>query len=323
VPGYFEIELHKGESVIFSAGLKEANPIHLKSRFTKDAKKRKSLNTMEDCLTHAGQQFIVKQGINTEVIAGYPWFGRWGRDTFIALPGLTLSKGNAKTCKAVIDTMVKDLNGPLFPNLGSGDDAAMNSVDAPLWFFWTLNEYAAHTSTLSSIWKQYGDKMKGILEGYCAGTQFNIKMQPNGLIYAGVERKALTWMDAMYEGEAFTPRIGLPVEINALWYHAVCFSVSAADVGRDGSFVAAWKPWIKKIKAAFIQTFWNEGKGYLADCVRGDDLDWSIRPNQIFATSLQYSPLNGRQCKSVLEVVKNELLTSRGLRTLSPRTKSI
>lgn len=319
VPGYFELDLKKGGSVVFSAGLTETNPQQLKRYFAREAKKQPELNSLEDCLQHAASQFIIGENKKAEIVAGYPWFGRWGRDTFISLPGLTLSGGDFTTFKAVIDTMIEDLKGPLFPNIGEGESSALNSVDAPLWFFWSLQQYAKETDSRLAIWNEYGDKIKGILEGYRAGTLFNIKMLENGLIYAGVEGKALTWMDAVYKGETFTPRIGMPVEINALWYNALCFSVSEADFAGELDFVDEWRPWIKKIQTAFIETFWNDEKGYLADFVRDDYKDWSIRPNQIFATSLPYSPLNDNQCKSILKVVKEELLTPLGLRTLSPR----
>ena len=321
VPGYFEVALSEGESIIFSAGLSEANQTNLQKKFAIEAEKKKPLRNMTDCLKYAAEQFVIKQEGKTEVVAGYPWFGRWGRDTFIALPGLTLSHGNAGTCKAVIDTMVTELKGPLFPNTGYGASAVMNSADAPLWFFWTLQMYANYTDTLSDTWKQYSSKMKGILEGFRAGTQFNIKMQENCLIYAGEKGKALTWMDAVYEGEVFTSRIGLPVDINALWYNAICFSVAAADLGGDQCFVEEWRPYIKKIEASFINTFWDDQKGYLADYVYKDHIDWSIRPNQIFATSLPYTPLNNEQCKHILKIVQRELLTPYGIRSLSTNNK--
>ena len=167
-------------------------------------------------MINSAQQFIVHKDNRTEIIAGYPWFGRWGRDTFIALPGLTLPMGDLEHCKAVIDTMVSELKGPLFPNMGSGTDTAYNSVDAPLWFFWALQQYAMYTKTQDKIWKEYGEKMKLILYGYKNGCEYNIKMQDNGLIYAGEQGKALTWMDAVVNGKPVTPRIGLDVEINAL-----------------------------------------------------------------------------------------------------------
>ena len=317
VPGYFKVVLRKGESVVFSAGLEEVHPNELKNSFIAEVKKLRPWNSLEDCLHAAADQFVIKHDNKVEVVAGYPWFGRWGRDTFIALPGLTLSKGDAETCKKVLDTMVKEMDGPLFPNAGSGNQVALNTVDAPLWFFWAVQQYATFTGNVKAVWEQYGKAMKDILEGYKEGTSFNIRMLENGLIYAGEEGKALTWMDAVYQGEAFTPRIGVPVEINVLWYNAVCFSVAAAKLSNDNRFVKQWSPWIKRIKKAFVATFWDPEKRYLADYVTDSLKDWSVRPNQIFATSLPYSPIDNQKCRSILRLVKKELLTPRGLRTLT------
>ena len=173
----------------------------------------------------------------TEIIAGFPWFGSWGRDTFISLPGLTLSIGDEKTCKEVLDTMVNKLKGGLFPNMGSDDSPAFNSVDAPLWFFWSLQQYAHAIKSYAPIWTNYGKAMKAILEAYRNGTSFGIKMDENGLIYAGEKGKALTWMDAVVNGKPVTPRIGYAVEINALWYNAVMFALELAKKAKDNDFI--------------------------------------------------------------------------------------
>ncbi len=319
IPGYFEMSIKKGESIVFAAGLTEAAPKTLNSQFNKQISKRYPSNTFEQCLTRAAKQFIVKKGKKVEVIAGFPWFGRWGRDTFISLPGLTLSIGDVKTCKQVIDTMVSELNGPLFPNIGSEDHAALNSVDAPLWFFWTLQQYADATNSHYLIWKEYGKKMQIILNGYRNGTEYNIKMDSDGLIYAGVRGVALTWMDAVVAGKPVTPRIGKPVEINALWYNAICFSLDSAKKAKDQKFINEWKDLPPLIEKSFIDTFWYQEKGYLYDYVDGDEKNWFVRPNQVFATSLPYVMLDEEKRKSVLKVVERELLTPRGLRTLSPK----
>jgi predicted glycogen debranching enzyme len=319
VPGYFEFEIKKGESVFFCAGTKEVTPASIRRVYTCEHEKRIPRNNFENCLKNAATQFIVKKGAKTEIIAGFPWFGRWGRDTFIALPGLTLMMDDPATCKNVIDTMIADLNGPLFPNIGSGSQSAYNSVDAPLWFFWALQQYAEFTGTKASVWKEYGRKMKLILEGYRDGTQFNIRMTEDGLISAGEPGKALTWMDAVVHGKPVTPRIGKPVEINALWYNAVCFSLEVAALARDKAFTAEWKPLAEMIPGSFLETFWNKTKGYLADYVDGEYKDWTVRPNMVFATSLPYSPVDDEIKEKVLEVIRKELLTSRGLRTLTPK----
>jgi len=320
VPGYFEFSLEKGESVYFSAGIEEVNPANLKRFYNNEISKRIPRDSFENCLRNSAQQFVVRKNKKTEIVAGFPWFGRWGRDTFIALPGLTLVTGDFKTCKDVIDTMVAEMNGPLFPNIGQGANSAYNSVDAPLWFFWTLQQYAEFTNTKDKIWKEYGKKMRTILEGFRNASMQNIKMLENGLIYAGEQGKALTWMDAIVHGKPVTPRIGLAVEINALWYNAIMFSIELAQIAKDEKFVNEWGLLANTIKESYKDTFWCKDKGYLADYVDNDYKDWSIRPNMVIATSLPYSPLGEKIRQLILELIKKELLTPRGLRTLSPKS---
>jgi predicted glycogen debranching enzyme len=319
-PGFFEIPIKKGESVYFAAGLEEINPSNIGRAFNAEIKKRIPRDSFEHCLQNAAEQFIVKRGKRYEIIAGFPWFGRWGRDTFISLPGLTLLNGDQKTYKAVLDNMLEDMRGPLFPNMGMGDNAMYNTVDAPLWFFWTLQQHIfISDASREEIWKTYGKKMKTILEGYRSGAPFNIVLQENGLISAGEPGKALTWMDAVVEGKPVTPRIGLAVEVNALWYNAVMFAIELAQNSGDEAFVADWKPVAERIPNSFVETFWLEDKKYLADYVNGSFRDKSVRPNQVFATSLPYTALTEEQRKGVLDRVNSELVTPRGLRSLAPK----
>jgi predicted glycogen debranching enzyme len=320
VPGFFEVPIKTGESIVFAAGLKEVATADLLRMFNEEICKRLPRNNFKNCLINSAQQFIVHKDNKTEIIAGYPWFGRWGRDTFIALPGLTLPMGDVDHCKSVIDTMVSELKGPLFPNMGSGSDTAYNSVDAPLWFFWSLQQYAIYTKTQDKIWQEYGEKMKLILYGYKNGCEYNIRMQDNGLIYAGEQGKALTWMDAVVFGKPVTPRIGLDVEINALWYNALMFSMEVARLANDDEFIGEWGPIVCEIPKSFKDTFWNKDKGYLCDFVYGDYKDWSVRPNMVIATSLPYSPISEQIRKLILDITGRELLTPRGLRTLSPQS---
>ncbi len=318
-PGNFEVELNAGDELYFSVGLKEVTPISISRTFEKEAALCQKIENLEDYLKKAAGDFIVKIGKKTEVIAGFPWFGRWGRDTFISLPGLTLTTGKEADCKAVIDTMLEELDGPLFPNIGQGDHSAYNSVDAPLWFFWALQQYAEHTQTKDKIWKEYGKKMLLILNGFKNGTHFNIHRTPEGLIWAGQDGKALTWMDAMVNGRGVTPRIGMPIEINALWYNAVMFSIEVAKLAKDNAFVEEWEGLIADFPEAFKRVFWSKENGCLADCANNGYKDFSIRPNMVFAASLPYSPLSLKLQQMVVEIVKTELLTPRGLRTLSPK----
>ena len=319
IPGYFELSIRKGESVILSASTKENNPANLKRKFTTEIRKRVPRNSFRNCLVNSAQQFIVRRNKRIDVIAGFPWFGSWGRDTFIALPGLTLSIDDTQTFKDVIKTQLLKMKDGLFPNMGNDDSPAFNSVDAPLWFFWSLQQYVYYQSSAEGVWKEYGKPMKTILSTYRNGTGFGIRMADNGLIWAGEKGKALTWMDAVVNGVPVTPRMGYNVEINALWYNAICFAIELAEKAGDNKFVKQWKDLPERVSNSFTEIFWDEEKGYLADYSDGIKTDWSVRPNQVFVSSLFYSPVKPEIQKAVLETVEKELLTPRGLRTLSPK----
>jgi predicted glycogen debranching enzyme len=318
VPGYFELKSKKGDVIIFSASTVKANPEHLKRKYTHELAKRTPRDSFKHCLINSAQQFFIRRDKRTEIIAGFPWFGCWGRDTFIALPGLTLAIGDTATCKDVLDTQVAKLKNGLFPNMGNEDNPAFNSVDAPLWFFWAVQQYTKAVKSYTEIWRSYGKAMKSILESYRDGTSYNIKMHDNGLIYAGEPGKALTWMDAVVNGKPVTPRIGFAVEINALWYNAIMFSLDLAKRAKDEAFIREWEHLPPMIRDSFLAMFWDSKKGYLADVVDFKSTDWSIRPNQVIAVSMDYSMLSNEVKKVILSVIERDLLTPRGLRTLSP-----
>lgn len=322
VPGYFELGAKKGDVIVVSAGTAKANPDQLKRKYTTEMAKRTPRDSFKNCLINSAQQFFIKRGGKTEIIAGFPWFGCWGRDTFIALPGLSLAIGDTATCKDVLDTQVSKLKNGLFPNMGHEDNPAFNSVDAPLWFFWALQQYTRAVKSYTVIWRSYGKAIRSILEAYRDGTSFSIKMKENGLIYAGEPGKALTWMDAVVHGKPVTPRIGFPVEINALWYNAIMFSLDLAKRAKDETFLAEWEHLPPKIHESFLALFWDSKKGYLADVVDLKSIDWSIRPNQVIAVSMEYSMLTAEMKKAVLSVIERDLLTPRGLRTLSPTNEN-
>lgn len=320
VPGYFEFPIKKGESIIFSASVEPAVASRLKAKFQKLVDERAPRNSFENCMKYSASQFIVKRGKDTEVVAGFPWFGRWGRDTFVALPGVTLSAANdAKTCKEVLDTMIRQLNNGLFPNIGKDKKAAYNSVDAPMWFFKAIQEYGEAVNDNAQVWKSYGNKMKAVLMAYRDGINDYVKMADNGLIWADEPGKALTWMDAIVHGVPVTPRGGYQVEINALWYNAICYTIKLAEEAGDKKFVNEWENMPAKVKESFVNVFWSTEKGYLADFVNGAGQNVFVRPNQVFACSLEYSPLTDEMKRGVLDVVESELLTPKGLRTLAPK----
>ncbi len=316
VPGFFEMTASKGDVIVFSISTKEEKHAGLKAKFTRAIGTRIPRSNFGNCLRNAAQQFIEKRGDATNIIAGYHWFGSWGRDTFISLPGLALARKSEDLYAAVIDTQVRRMKGGLFPNMGDNDNPAFNSVDAPLWFFQALWNYSLEPK---ETWKRYGNAMKAVLEAYRSGTSFGIHMRENGLIYSGAPGKALTWMDAVVDGVPVTPREGYAVEINALWYNAVCYSLDCARSARDRAFVKEWEKLPELVSRSFIEVFWDEEHGYLADYVNDKEVrNMQIRPNMVIATSLPYAMLTRDQMKSILDIANRVLVTPRGLRTLSP-----
>ena len=311
-PGYFEMDIKKGQSIIISCSTEQVKASNIKKLFETEIAKRSDKVDLVSCLKHAARQFVVQHGKKTELVAGYPWFGRWGRDTFIALPGVTLTQGNVDQCMAVIDTMVSEIQSGLFPNMGS----AYNSVDAPLWLFWTLQQLEEHIGA-EKIWKRYGRVMKGILESYSTGIDDVISVGDNGLVWASSKTHAMTWMDAMVEGIPVTGRDGYQVEINALWYNAICYCLELATKFKNRKFIKEWENRPEAIKKSFNDLFWLESCGYLADYV-GDTQNIDIRPNQVIAASLKYKMIDDSQINTMLRVVTQHLLTPKGLRTLSP-----
>ncbi len=312
--GYFEFELQKGESVVFSCSTTEVDPAAIAETFESEIARRSNKIDFLSCLRHSARQFIARHADRTEVVAGFPWFGRWGRDTFIALPGITLTQDGLESCIDVVDTMTREMKDGLFPNMGS----AYNSVDAPLWFFWTLQQLEKHIGD-ARIWKDYGQKMKDVLESFRRGIGGVIALHDNGLVWASNPTHAMTWMDAMVDGVPVTGRDGYQVEINALWYNAVCYVLSLAGQFGDDEFVEQWQAQPEITKTSFIKMFWNAERNSLCDYVNDTAANQSVRPNQIIACSLPFSMLSQEQAMGVISIVKQHLLTPTGLRTLSPR----
>ena len=331
VPGYFEVTVEKGDVVLFTGGPDEIKTANLLRMFNTQTRKRTARSSFENCLKVSAEQFVLKTRSHpdarkydrTDVIASYQRYRRGGRDAFIAMPGLSLVHDDLKSFKAVLDTMLKYRKGAFFPFWKYNDSqVSYEAIDTPLWFFWALQQYTQRLGDKQAVWKSYGKVLREILEIYRDGTDYNIKMQDNGLLSGGVEGVALTWMDTYVDGKPVTQRPGFPVEVNALWYNAVCFTLEIAGPrSTEGKKVLSeWKGIPEKIKASFQKAFWDEQKGYLADRIELDQssTDWTVRPNQVLAASLPYSPLTNAQIRSVLDVVKEELLTPRGLSSLSP-----
>ena len=280
------------------------------------------------CLT--ADAFIAKRHTNnhhrTTILAGYPWFADWGRDAFISLPGLLLSTGRFEEAKSVLTTFASAADEGMIPNRfdDRSGTAHFNSVDASLWFIHAAFQYLKATGDSDTFNKELMPTIRWIIESYHKGTRFDIHADADGLITAGNYQTQLTWMDAKFDGLAFTPRCGKAVEINALWYNSLCLLAQFYadwDIENPEDSVDSpndYKSMAKKVRTSFCELFWNESKNYLNDCILPDGaVEDSLRPNQIFAVSLPFSPLSPSQQKAVVRAVRKQLLTPYGLRTLN------
>ncbi len=277
---------------------------------------------VRQALLIAGDSFIARRGADKlTLLAGYPWFTDWGRDTMIALPGLTLATERFDVALQVLRLFAQYCDQGLIPNVFPDGDKppSYNSVDAALWFVVAAWRY----------WKSSGDTdgmrqllpvMADIVRFYKDGTRFDIRADTDGLITAGSAGTQLTWMDVNVDGYIPTPRHGKPVEVNALWLNALLMLAEMQEkVSKDTIASVSLRELADQVAASFVKTFWNADTGCLFDVVQGSHSDASIRPNQIFAVSLPYSPLDKAQQRAVLDVVTRHLLTPYGLRTLSSK----
>ncbi len=313
-PGIFEMDIQKGQSIILSCSTNEIKSANLAKEFKEEISKRTDKTEFIPCLKHSARQFVINKENKKIVLAGYPWLNNRGRDTFIALPGITLTQGNVKDCTDVLKNMVANMRNGIFPNYENN----CNSADTSLWFFHTLQQLEKHTSK-ENIWTLFGEAMKNVISAYANGLpEQGIFMHDNGLIWASKEKTALTWMDAYIDGYPVTPRDGYQVEVNALWFNAISYTLDMAKRYKDKKFVAEWEGFPERIKESFINTFWIPSDNYLADYVNEYGQNKQIRPNQIIACALKYRILDELQIKGVLDIVEQHLLTPKGLRTLSP-----
>ena len=313
--GYFEFKIKKGESVIFSASTDMmATPETITEVYEASLARRTHKIDFLSCLEHSARQFIIRRpGNRTEVVAGYPWFGSFLEDTFMALPGLTLTQNHKEDCIDALDTAVRDIESS---GLLEGRSTPP-TVDAPLWLYYTLQQLEGHISQ-KELWERYGSVMKGILEAYRSGFYEDIRLHDNGLVWAWADRP-LTWMGTIVDGQALTPRRGYPVELQALWYNAVSYTLAVAKKQGDKKFVKEWENIAEKTKKSFIEKFWLEEEGYLADYVNYDEVNKFIRSNMVVACGLSFKMLSEEQQARTLLTIQQHLLTPRGLRTLSPR----
>lgn len=316
VPGYFEMDIKKGESIVFAASISEAKTSTLGKLFDKEVSLRSPRDNFFHCLVNAAHQFHYRtKNDERYIIAGYPWFNCRARDTFVSLPGLTLSIEEQDYFELVMKTAERELRDFMQGNPQTGKMAEIEQPDVPLWAIWAIQQYAKEAGKDKCI-EMYGKLVADILDYIIDGNHPNLTLDDNGLLHTDGKDKAVTWMNSTANGRPVVPRTGYIVEFNALWYNALRF---AATLTTDAKRVSQLEELAEKAKVSFVETFLNE-YGYLFDYVDGNMMDWSVRPNMIFAVALDYSPLSQPQKKSVLDICTRELLTPKGLRSLSPKS---
>ncbi len=319
VPGYFEMPIKKGESIVFAASTSAIKTSKLKHLFEEEIALRQPRDNFYHCLVAAAHQFHNRQPNDDRyLLAGYPWFKARARDTFIALPGLTLAIGERDYFELVMKTAEKGLREHMEGKPLTVKLYEIEHPDVPLWCVWAIQQYTKDAGR-DQGYKMYGKLVRDIVSYVMEGDNDNMRLDDNGLLYADGREKAITWMNSTANGRPVVPRSGYIVEFNALWYNVLRFCASLEAEFGDAALAEELEQLAGHCKQSFVDTFLNE-YGYLLDYVDGNMMDWSVRPNMIFPVAFDYSPLDQAQKKSVLDVCTRELLTPKGLRSLSPKS---
>ncbi len=315
VPGYFEVPIKKGESIIFSAGLSEVSPRSLAKMYEKEIAQRTCRTSFFNCLKNAVKQCYLNEKDGMYLISGYPWGKILARNTFMALPGATIAINHREDFERIAATALKALKD--FMTTGEPDKriGGIDLPDIPLWAVWALQQYAKAYGREDAR-NRYLAEVREILNFILAQKHPLLKVDDNGMVTTEGTEKPMSWMNASLGGRPIIARSGLLVEFNALWYNALIFASKLSEGTPDEE---KFRSLAEKMAEPFVNTFLND-YGYLYDYVNGTYADPSVRPNMAIAIGLDYSPLDRRQRKKVLDIVTRELLTPKGLRTLSPKS---
>lgn len=319
VPGYFELPIKKGESIIFSASTYECVPKKFEKTYDGELTTRTCRTSFFNCLKNSAKQFYLKKDSGTYIMAGYPWYNVRARDELISLPGCTLAINHEEDYFEILDTFLSALfrfidKGEKDPTIGEID-----LPDIPLWTIWAIQQFRRHTDS-NECRKRYGASVRRLVEDIRSEKIRNLKLNHNGLVSSNGQNTPVTWLSASINGQPIIPRTGYILEFNALWYNAVKFLISLYENEKgEEAYVASLASLAEKIKLSFLDTFLND-YGYLYDYVNGSYTDLEVRPNLAIAIGLEYSPLDRRQRKGVLDLCTRELLTPKGLRSLSPKS---
>ena len=318
VPGYFEVQMRKGESIIFSAGVSELKPSGLKQLWEKEAERRMAKNDMYSWLKNSASQFYKREGDKCYLLPGYPWYKPNARTEFFAVCACTMGINRPEYWDVIMNkTAVPEVRAFLDGQCDGLRLVDMDEPDSLLWFVYAIQEYTRYAD-VRDVAAQYGDLVQDIIAFYRKGNHPRARLHHNGLLWVdGTERPA-TWMSAMENGRPITPRTGYVVEINAYWYNAMCFAAELLKAAGKDHQAELMEYQSELTRDAFVRTFWNGF--YLNDYVVDQYQDKEVRPNQIWAVSLPYSPLDRRQQKAIVDICTKELYTPKGLRTLSPKS---
>ena len=319
MPGYFQLPIKKGESIIFSASTEEADPDHFVETYEKELTTRTCRTSFYNCLKNSAKQFYLKNKYGMYIMAGYPWYNVRARDELMALPGCTLAIDHKEDYEAIMESFLRGLSS--FLDTGKKDKTIgeIDLPDIPLWTVWALQQYRRSTST-KECREKYGEVVRWIIDKIRNGKVPNLYFNPNGLVSSNGSDSPVTWMSASLNGRPIIPRTGYILEFNALWYNALRFAISLYDGDAAmQDYIDDINALAETVKESFLSTFLND-YGYLYDYVNGTYTDLEVRPNMAIAIGLEYSPLDRRQRKKVLDLVTRELLTPKGLRSLSPKS---
>ena len=319
VPGYFQVNIKKGESIIFSAGTSEINPRQLSALYKKEHDSRTRRTSFYNCLKNAAKQFYFREDERDYMLSGYPWGTILARNTLMSLPGNTLAIDHRKDFEEIMATTADNLISFIDTGKPSAKIHGIDMPDIPLWAMWAIQQYAKSFSIAEAA-SLYAPLVDKLLNTIIDNKYPNLRVDDNGMVVTDGRQKAVSWMNSATNHGPVIPRSGYLVEFNALWYNALIFGAQLLENNTDyAEVVARCKEVAEKMKQPFIDTFLNDS-GYLYDYVNGTFADPSVRPNMVIAIGLDNSPLDRRQRKGVLDVATRELLTPKGLRTLSPRS---
>ena len=320
VPGYFEVDMKKGDTIIFSAGVSEVNTRMLSKMYEDEIKTRTPRTSFYNCLKNSAKQFYVTNADGHYMLAGYPWFKVRARDEFIALPGSTLSNHHRPDFEAIMDTAKEAFIRWMETGEPDKHLQGIDLPDVPLWAAWAIQRYS-HDTDVPTARERYGELVAQLIDFIIDGKHPNLQVDDNGLVRTDGTRQPMSWMDsARPDGTPLIPRTGYLVEFNALWYNALMFLLQMyADDKQMQSRVERWQKISDAYAESFAPTFLND-YGYLYDYVNGSYTDLSVRPNMVIAVGVDHTPLDRRQRKRILDFVTRELLTPKGLRTLSPNS---